>query len=142
MTMLTELSGEAFLKEFHRLALKYTDDPILTQYFSGLHTDVVTVEELAVRLILLYEFNNRIGQHILENECPLLYQFLYSQVQRDHSHSREYITDELKQVTENLLKAILLGYSEATQLATKKSKTKDPSPLKTPATMANTHEYK
>ncbi len=53
MTTLTQLSGEAFLKEFHRLALKYADDPILTQYFSGLHTDIGTVEELAVRLIVL-----------------------------------------------------------------------------------------
>ncbi len=48
MTTLTELSGEAFLKEFHRLALKYADDPIFIQYFSGLCTDIGTVEELVV----------------------------------------------------------------------------------------------
>ncbi len=90
----------------------------------------------------LYEFNNHIGQHILENERPSLYKFLYSQVQRDHRHSREYITDELKQVAENLLKAISLGYSEATQLTTKKSKSNDQPPLKTPAAMTNPLEYK
>ncbi len=67
-------------------------------------------------------------------------------MQRNCRRSHEYITDELKQITENLLKAISLGYNETTQLATKKSKTKDPSLFKTTAAinpnMANTLEYK